>query len=473
MWGALFKNFLLFSISITPVSALAIWLLSGWSSLGLSVLPLIFASTSLSILVLCLTLLIPSIIVYLVSPLATIHKRLPMKPLMIISVVFYILAAGLLIVTSHSLDAPMNQFIDNVKVARAWKNVENMYVLSDVSEGDDIGIYAGTTDSLERDMYAFYQRISTLPGVYIAKGEYLGHTYLDIVSDTYQNVPRKPFWYLTYSYNYLSDFGLELSEDELSAIKSGTRLYLIPETLSAAEVEVMKAYLQESVTVKPEDIATKFTTNPTFLFKTYQPSNPLFTWSTSIKNGVTSQEPIIFVASPENLYFMETANLVVSGYNGLLKLRNKEVMSQVTSILENDFPNLADNALRFITVKNYINGFQKNLSYTFYLFGSVIAIIIVTLIAILWSFILVYCLLFEERLAVQYFLGFSPWKRYNAVLLLIIGVSMIVVLTSLFLSSKLGIALALITVTLQMLLLYCNVFRKEGENSLQSFKGKG
>lgn len=96
-----------------------------------------------------------------------------------------------------------------------------------------------------------------------------------------------------------------------------------------------------------------------------------------------------------------------------------------------------------------------------------------TLIAILWSFILVYRLLFEERLAVQYFLGFSPWKRYNAVLLLIIGVSMIVVLTSLFLSSKLGIALALITVTLQMLLLYCNVFRKEGENSLQSFKGKG
>ncbi|HHJ9678810.1 TPA: hypothetical protein ACQN3H_001860, partial [Streptococcus pyogenes] len=71
-----------------------------------------------------------------------------------------------------------------------------------------------------------------------------------------QNVPSRPFWYLTYSYNYLSDFGVDLSEDELSEIKGGTRLYLIPETLSTAEIEVMKGYLQEIVTVKSGDIET-------------------------------------------------------------------------------------------------------------------------------------------------------------------------------------------------------------------------
>ena len=69
-------------------------------------------------MLLLLTLIIPSIVVYLVSPLAAIHKRLPMKPLMATSLLFYTLVAGLLIAVSHSLDAPMNQFFDNVKVAR-------------------------------------------------------------------------------------------------------------------------------------------------------------------------------------------------------------------------------------------------------------------------------------------------------------------------------------------------------------------
>ncbi|HGK8076238.1 TPA: ABC transporter permease, partial [Streptococcus pyogenes] len=350
LWNALFKKFLLFSIYITPVSASVLWLLSGWFSFGLPALFPIFAGTSLSILVLCLILIIPSIIVYLVSPLAAIHKRLPMKPLMVISLIFYVLVGVLLIAVSHSLDAPMNQFVDNIKVAREWKSVEDMYVISDFVEGNDIGIYSGTTNSLERDMYSFYQSISDLPGVYIAQGEYLDNQYLNTVQGTYQNVPSRPFWYLTYSYNYLSDFGVDLSEDELSEIKGGTRLYLIPETLSTAEIEVMKGYLQEIVTVKSGDIETRFTKNPTFLFKTYQPSNSIFTWSTSIANGVTSKEPIIFVASPENLYFMETANLFVSGYNGFLKFRDEKVMNQVKSILKNDFTNLSDNKLRFKTV---------------------------------------------------------------------------------------------------------------------------
>ncbi|HEQ9798314.1 TPA: ABC transporter permease [Streptococcus pyogenes] len=471
LWNALFKKFLLFSIYITPVSASVLWLLSGWFSFGLPALFPIFAGTSLSILVLCLILIIPSIIVYLVSPLAAIHKRLPMKPLMVISLIFYVLVGVLLIAVSHSLDAPMNQFVDNIKVAREWKSVEDMYVISDFVEGNDIGIYSGTTNSLERDMYSFYQSISDLPGVYIAQGEYLDNQYLNTVQGTYQNVPSRPFWYLTYSYNYLSDFGVDLSEDELSEIKGGTRLYLIPETLSTAEIEVMKGYLQEIVTVKSGDIETRFTKNPTFLFKTYQPSNSIFTWSTSIANGVTSKEPIIFVASPENLYFMETANLFVSGYNGFLKFRDEKVMNQVKSILKNDFTNLSDNKLRFKTVKNYINGLQKNLSYTFYLFGSIIIIIVVTLIAIFWSFILVYQLLFEEKLYVQYFMGFSPWKRYILVISLIIGVSIIELLSSIILGSKLGIVLTLITTTFQMFFLYFNVFRKERGSILQSFKG--
>lgn len=470
LWSAFFKNSLLFSIYIIPIISLCSWLLSGWSSFGLSSFIIVFAGVSLSVLLLLLIFIIPTIIVYSVSPLAAIHKRLPMKPLMVTCLLFYTLVAGLLIAISYSLDAPMNQFIDNMKVSREWKNVEDMYVISSFAEGDDVGTYAGTTNSLERSMYNFYQRISELPGVYIAKGQFLNQESLDAVYGTYQHVPKKPFWYLKFSYNYLKDLGIPLSDEELLEMRNGTRLYLLPNTLNTEELEVMKAYLQESVTVKPGDLQTNFTENPKFMFKVYQPSRSIFTWSDSISYGTTSENPVIFVSTPENLYFMESANLVVSGYNGLLKIRDRETMKQVVSILETEFPDLKDNRLSFTTVKNFINGLQKDLSYTFYLFGTIIAIIIITMMAIFWSFVLMYRMLFEEKLYVQYFMGFSPWKRYIGVLSLIISFSVMELIVSIFVGSKLGIVMTLATFAFQIMLLYFSLFRKEGESIIQSFK---
>ena len=470
LWSAFFKNSLLFSIYIIPIISLCSWLLSGWSSFGLSSFILVFAGVSLSVLLLLLIFIIPTIIVYSVSPLAAIHKRLPMKPLMVTCLLFYTLVAGLLIAISYSLDAPMNQFIDNMKVSREWKNVEDMYVISSFAEGDDVGTYAGTTNSLERSMYNFYQRISELPGVYIAQGQFLNQESLDAVYGTYQHVPKKPFWYLKFSYNYLKDLGIPLSDEELLEMRNGTRLYLLPNTLNTEELEVMKAYLQESVTVKPGDLQTNFTENPKFMFKVYQPSRSIFTWSDSISYGTTSENPVLFVSTPENLYFMESANLVVSGYNGLLKIRDRETMKQVVSILETEFPDLKDNRLSFTTVKNFINGLQKDLSYTFYLFGTIIAIIIITMMAIFWSFVLMYRMLFEEKLYVQYFMGFSPWKRYIGVLSLIISFSVMELIVSILVGSKLGIVMTLATFAFQIMLLYFSLFRKEGESIIQSFK---
>ena len=470
LWSAFFKNSLLFSIYIIPIISLCSWLLSGWSSFGLSSFILVFAGVSLSVLLLLLIFIIPTIIVYSVSPLAAIHKRLPMKPLMVTCLLFYTLVAGLLIAVSYSLDTPMNQFIDNMKVSREWKNVEDMYVISSFVEGDDVGTYAGTTNSLERSMYNFYQRISELPGVYIAQGKFLNQEYLDAVYGTYQHVPKKPFWYLKFSYNYLQDLGIPLSDEDLLEMRNGTRLYLLPNTLNTEELEVMKAYLQESVTVKQGDLQTNFTENQKFIFKVYQPSRPIFTWSDSISYGTTSENPVIFVSTPENLYFMESANLVVSGYNGLLKIRYRETMEQVVSVLETEFPDLTDNRLSFTTVKNFINGLQKDLSYTFYLFGTIIAIIIITMMAIFWSFVLMYRLLFEEKLYVQYFMGFSPWKRYIGVLSLIISFSVMELIVSILVGSKLGIVMTLATFAFQIMLLYFSLFRKEGESIIQSFK---
>ncbi len=57
------------------------------------------------------------------------------------------LVVGLLIAISYSfLDAPMNQFIDNMKVSSRSKNVEDINV-TQFAEGDDVGYMQETTNS--------------------------------------------------------------------------------------------------------------------------------------------------------------------------------------------------------------------------------------------------------------------------------------------------------------------------------------
>ncbi|MDO4680679.1 MAG: ABC transporter permease [Aerococcus sp.] len=471
LWMSLFRDFLLFSVYITPVISLIAWIVSGWTRYDWQTWLSIFGTTSVSIILLILTLIIPSLIIYQVSPLAAIHKRLPMHFLLVSGLLFYAVVSVGLITVSHSLDAPMNQFAGNIQVAREWKNVENMYVISNITEGNDAGTYAGTTNTLENSMYRFYQRIADIPGVYIAHGEYSGRDRLNNIIGAYKDVPRQPFWELTYSYNYLQDMGFTLSKEDVATVKDGTRLYLLPDTMNEKDLETMKAYLQEDVRVKESDIQTPFTQDQKFVFKTYHPSQEIFTWSTNTKQGVTRKDPIIFVAAPENLYFMETANLYVTGFNGLLKIRDKQTMDQVQQILKNEFPDLNDNQLQFTTVKNYINGLQKDLGYTFYLFGSTILIIIVLLLAIFWSLVLIYRLIFEERLNVQYFLGFSGWQRYRPVVLLVVGLTVIELIASILLKSRLGVVFTLIAFVSQWVLLYVSFMRRENDRVMQWLKG--
>ena len=67
-------------------------------------------------------------------------------------------------------------------------------------------------------------------------------------------------------------------------------------------------------------------------------------------------------------------------------------------------------------------------------------------------------------------MGFSPWKRYIGVLSLIISFSMMELIVSILVGSKLGIVMTLATFSFQIMLLYFSLFRKEGESIIQLFK---
>ncbi|MCS4488287.1 ABC transporter permease [Streptococcus sciuri] len=468
-WSALFKPIIYPSLLSTPVLAVGVWWLTGWSQVSYSILIPIMGHLVFSMLALATILIVPSLIVYSVTALSVLSKRFPSKLLTILGISSYLALSGILIATSYSLDAPLYSFMDNIHIARAWKNVENMQIIDSFSEGDDLGTLAGTSNTLESSMYHLYTKIGHDKGVYLIHSQYYGQDFLTNVT-AYQNLPSKPFWYLVYSYNYLTELGFRFSKEELNQIRNGSRLYLIPDSYTSDEQKRMQAYLKESVKVYEGDVETPFTQNRQFVFKNYSATKDIFLWSTNLQQGVTSKDPIIFVASPENLYFIESANLIVSGFNGYLKIDNQRILTRVKKEITTHFPDLMDNAIQFTPVRRYIDGRQKELSYTFYLFGSVILAILMSLTSILTALVLIYRITYQERLMVQYFLGFSSWTRYKGIMILMIATAIIEALISFLLKTKLGIVSAALSLCLQSVLLYGFLLRKEQQKILSLFK---
>ncbi|MFS1664334.1 DUF1430 domain-containing protein [Streptococcus sp. zg-JUN1979] len=469
LWRALFSPFVIFSLLVSPIIALSIWILSGWLAFGFKLYIHIVLGTYLSVVLLIVALLLPSLILFGISPLSALHRRLPIRLLIACAFLIYMGLAASLLALSYSLDRPLRQFEGNIRLARQWQEVEDMYVIESISEGDDEGIYAGTSHSLEESFYRLYRDISSIDGVYLAQGEYYDHDWLNQVA-AYQTLPSQPFWYMTYSYQYLLEKGIFLSDEEIKAIKEGVRLYLLPDTLSPKEKEKMMAYLKESVQVYDGDITTRFTQDKQFLFRSYPVKEDIFTWSSDGRYGAFSQNPIIFVASSENLYFLETANLFVSGLNGILKLRDDDVYQQVRQVLSHPNYQLEDNAVSFTKVKSFINGLQKDLLYTFSLFGSLLLLLLVLSIVVFYMLVLGYQTLYRERLAVSYLLGYSFWQRYRGVLSLLslttIGQAVLSILTG----SSLGVVVSLVAFFLQLAFLYAYQWRQESSRLLTVIK---
>ena len=113
-----------------------------------------------------------------------------------------------------------------------------------------------------------------------------------------------------------------------------------------------------------------------------------------------------------------------------------------------------DNDIQFTPVRRYIDGRQKELSYTFYLFGSLILAVLISLTSILIALVLMYRITYQDRLIVQYFLGFGLWARYKGIMILVIVSAIIEVLISFLLKTKLGIVSAALSLCLQSVLLY-------------------
>ncbi|MFV0381876.1 MAG: hypothetical protein ACK5KR_06620 [Breznakia sp.] len=64
---------------------------------------------------------------------------------------------------------------------------------------------------------------------------------------------------------------------------------------------------------KKEDISTKFTLQQEFLFLSYEVQNELFTWSVNGNDSVSVVDPIVYIATPENMSYYENESLMANG----------------------------------------------------------------------------------------------------------------------------------------------------------------
>ena len=202
--------------------------------------------------------------------------------------------------------------------------IDHFYI---AEEGD---AFRAAFDQLCIDTFNWYQSIEGEDGVYFVHYESYSKEMMQEWkrNGLYHAVPESDLHYLAASANYLKDSGLELSAEEKELIRSGVRLYLLPESLSEEETETMKAYLREDALYGLEGgslIETAFMKDPKIEFSTYRFEDPLDTLS----DGPV-KDPIIYVVSCANMKYFESESLTATGKkDSCIKLSREAYLKHV------------------------------------------------------------------------------------------------------------------------------------------------
>lgn len=198
--------------------------------------------------------------------------------------------------------------------------------------------FSGDFTEFEKDSYNWYRKIEHENGVFLINTDY----YSDYVlsewkkNNVYTSIPDKPFWYFTVSPSYLSEMNISIDEAEITNAENGVRLYLIPDNLTDAEAEKLELYLKEDALKNAEDskIETTFTNNLEVKFLKYTPNGKYFTWVSDIEQETSTESPVIYVCTSENMKNYENESLFATGVDSYIKFANENIIQQYD---DNDF----------------------------------------------------------------------------------------------------------------------------------------
>jgi len=264
---------------------------------------------------------------------------------------------------------------------------------------------------------------------------------------------------------------LNVDSNIINEAKSGTRVYLIPESYSENEKVKLKNWLTESSIKRPHegDISTVFNKEKNVKFIEYTPKDNMFTWNTELTYENTCTNPVIYICTPENMTYFESESLRATGFNGYIKFVNRTVAEKYLDkdILEKY--KLDDNNLDFTNVENYIDGLQKDLMTTIAWFGVIFLILMLILLGILIALATVFRIANQEKINVKKFLGYGFINLYGMPIIMLISA---ICIELIIMHSKFGFLLMLILAVIQILIFSRYMTKCEIENIRMAFKGE-
>ncbi|HFI0139224.1 hypothetical protein NQZ89_10065 [Streptococcus suis] len=212
-------------------------------------------------------------------------------------------------------------------------------------EGDETKLRS-SVDQMSKDMYNWYESIEGKDGVYILNSVHYSTKLMREWRDSHYNIyaPDMDLWYFTVSPNYLIDTGLDLPEKLIDQAKNGTRLYLLPDIYSEEDKNKIKSFLTTDALNGLDGnnlLETRFQNERTIVFETYHYDGGL----DSLTQGEI-KNPIIYVATTQNMKFIESESLIATGIeDGYIKLTEEAY----TKYVRKQFPeNLKKNQVTFI-----------------------------------------------------------------------------------------------------------------------------
>lgn len=459
-----------------PIQIVIGILLSGWSKITGLFISYFILFAVINVILVTLEIAISAIIQISINPLNAIKGRIPKNILYIFGILAYIGVSAAIVFCGIYVDGPVKTISENARLSQRWNSVSEFQVLKSISVGNDQSSITGNSKELYQSFYDWYKGMYDDNGVYLINTTYYENKLLDgwKQNNVYENIPEKPFWYFSYSANYIKSLNLNVDSSIINEAKSGTRVYLIPKSYSENEKVKLKNWLTESSTKRPHegDISTVFNKEKNVKFIEYTPKDNMFTWNTESTYENTCTNPVIYICTPENMTYFESENLRANGFNGYIKFVNRTVAEKYLDkdILEKY--KLNDNNPEFTNVGNYIDGLQKDLMTTIAWFGVVFLILMLILLGILIALATVFRIANQEKINVKKFLGYGFINLYRIPIIMLVSVICIEFIIMLIMHSKFGLLLMLILAVIQILIFSRYMTKCEIENIRMAFKGE-
>lgn len=391
-----------------------------------------------------------------VRPVAAIRNRVSKKALLAVIAVVYVLASAGLVAGAHALDAPMNEVSKLGQVNARWGRYDSLRLLYKDSRGTNHTESSGTSGDHMREVYDWYTSIEGRDGVYIANTRHFDAGLLAQWKGLYEQVPEQAFWYFIVSPNYLKDQGFDLDQDTVARAKAGERMFLIPDTMDAAEQERIRGYLTET-SMKYKDwnsnIHTTFMDTGKIGFATYHPSTPLFTWSDDLSQPAETTDPVILVATGADMTPFEAESLGATGLtNSYIKLGETAARQYTTPEYLAEY-RLEDNNPIYRPASDFIAGLRKSLTEFIQLFGGIALLAALFQLIGMATLCRVYAVTYRETIAVKRLLGYSLTGIFAPAFVMVAVVSAISILATVLLGSTAGSIAAAATFVFQLILL--------------------